>query len=185
MKITPSNRQAARGFTLIEVLVVIGIMGILMTVSYPSIMNTLASRNLDNSTREIQAFIQQAKHRAVDTKIVHRVRFHQPEGTYWAYEVERMEADLSVQPPTVSWVRVPQGPRKTIPSRLNVTMDFPADGSNYVVLFSPLGTVPNFNVNQNSVILQSPKLDRPGQMDERVLSIFMGGSIHYAKRKSA
>jgi hypothetical protein len=43
----------------------------------------------------------------------------------------------------------------------------------------------NFAANQNAIIIQSPKLDRPDQMDERVISVFMGGSIQYAKRKSS
>jgi hypothetical protein len=48
-----------------------------------------------------------------------------------------------------------------------------------------MGTFPQFAINQNSITLQNPNLDRPGQMDERVLSIFLGGSIHYSKRKSS
>ena len=73
------HRPSARGFTLIEILVVVGIMGIFLIVSYPSILNVMAVRNLDNTTREIQTYLQQAKLQAVSTKIVHRVRFHQPE----------------------------------------------------------------------------------------------------------
>ncbi|RPJ02612.1 MAG: prepilin-type N-terminal cleavage/methylation domain-containing protein, partial [Candidatus Aminicenantes bacterium] len=86
MKTISRKRQTQRGFTLIEIIIVIGIMGILMAVSYPSIMNTLASRNLDNSTRQVQTYLQQTKLRAVDTKIVHRVRFYQADGGYWVYE---------------------------------------------------------------------------------------------------
>ena len=69
----------------------------------------MAVRNLDNTTREVQTYLHQAKLRAVDTKIVHRVRFHQPEGTYWAYEIERLQVDgtwVSGQPrrvTTLSW----------------------------------------------------------------------------------
>ena len=174
-----SKRRAAAGFTLIEILVVIGIMGILMVVSYPSIMNTLAVRNLDNATRQVQTFLQQTKLQAVSTKIVHRVRFFQPEGTYWAYDMERLQPDGT-------WVKAMGNvPRKTIPSNLNVTILFPPSGADHQAVFSPLGTFPEFDVDQDSIVLQSPKLDRPDVMDERVLSIFMGGSIHYAKRKSS
>jgi len=174
-----SKRRAAAGFTLIEVLVVLGIMGILMLVSYPSILNTMAVRNLDNATREIQTFLQRAKLQAIDTKIVHRVRFFQPEGTYWAYDMERLQADGT-------WVKaLGNVPRKTIPSNFNVTVTFPTVGADREAIFSPLGTFPEFDINQNSITLQSPKLNRPNMMDERVLSIFMGGSIHYAKQKSA
>jgi prepilin-type N-terminal cleavage/methylation domain-containing protein len=171
------QHPSARGFTLIEILVVVGIMGIFLTVSYPSILNVMAVRNLDNTTREVQTYLHQAKLQAVSTKIVHRVRFHQPEGTYWAYEIERLQMDGT-------WIRATTAPRKTIPVRINATIDLPLDGADPTAIFSPVGAVANFAVDQNSIVLQSPKLDRPSQMDERVISLFMGGSIHYAKRKS-
>ena len=101
------HRPGDRGFTLIEVLVVVGIIGILMAVGYPSILNTLAVRNLENTTRQIQSYLQQTKLRAVDTKIVHRVRFYLADGGYWVYEMERFQADGT-------WARVEGPPRKTI-----------------------------------------------------------------------
>lgn len=177
MKTISRKRQTQRGFTLIEIIIVVGIMGILMAVSYPSIMNTLASRNLENSTRQIQTYLQQTKLRAVDTKIVHRVRFYLADGGYWVYEMERLQMDGT-------WVRVEGPPRKTISDRFNVTMSLPASGADHITIFSPVGAIVNFTVGQNEIVLQSPKLDRPGQMDERVISLFMGGSIHYARRKS-
>lgn len=170
--------HANRGFTLIEVLVVIGIMGILMLASYPSILNTMAVRNLENTTRQIQTYLQQTKFQAVSTKIVHRVRFYRVEDSYWAYDMERLQVDST-------WVKVGGAPRKTIPNRVNITFTVPLSGADHIVIFSPLGYFVNFVLNQNSITLQNPNLDRPGQMDERVLSIFMGGSIHYAKRKSS
>jgi len=177
MKTTSRKHRTPRGFTLIEVLVVVAIMGILMLVSYPSIMNTMAVRNLDNATRQIQTYLQQAKLRAVDTKIVHRVRFYQPDGSYWVYEMERLQMDGT-------WVRAEGPPRKNISERFNVTISLPASGTDHIAIFSPVGAMINFAVGQNDIVLQSPKLDRPGQEDERVISLFMGGSIHYAKRKS-
>ena len=177
MKNASRIHRNPRGFTLIEVLIVIGIMGILMAVSYPSILNTLAVRNLDNATRQVQTYLQQTKLRAVDTKIVHRVRFYQADGGYWVYEMERLQPDGT-------WVRVEGSPRKSIPDSLNVTITLPASGTDHIAIFSPVGAVANFTVDQNAIVLQNPKLDRPGQMDERVISLFMGGSIHYDKRKS-
>ena len=172
------HHSASRGFTLIEVLVVIGIMGILMTVSYPSILNTMATRNLENTTRQIQTFMQQTKLQAVSTKIVHRVRFSQVPAGYWVYDIERLQVDGT-------WIKAGSAPRKTIPNELNVTITFPAEGADRIAIFSSLGTFPQFALSQNSITLQSPKLYRLGQDDQRVLSIFMGGSIQYAKRKSA
>jgi prepilin-type N-terminal cleavage/methylation domain-containing protein len=178
MKKHYQNRPAAGGFTLLEILVVLGIMGIFMVVSYPSILNTMATRNLENTTRQIQTYLQQTKLQAVSTRIVHRVRFFRVDASYWAYDMERLQANGT-------WIKAQGAPRKTIPNRVNVTITFPAAGADHVAVFSPMGTFPQFAINQNSITLQNPNLDRPGQMDERVLSIFMGGSIHYSKRKSS
>lgn len=182
MKSLPSSkRRAAAGFTLIEVLVVIGIMAIFMLVSIPSVLNVMAERNLENKTRELQTFLQMTKNRAVSTKIVHRVRFYQPRGTYWAYDMEQLEADGT-------WTKARPTPPKDIPESFNLTLSLPLDGGDPTAVFSPMGTVANFAANLNSIVLQNPKLDRPDQpdvMDERVLSLYMGGSIQYARRKSS
>jgi prepilin-type N-terminal cleavage/methylation domain-containing protein len=172
------SKRRSGGYTLIEVLVVLGIIGIFMLVSYPSIMNTLAVRNLENTTRQIQTYLQQTKLRAVDTKIIHRVRFYLADEGYWVYEMERIQVDGT-------WVRVESSPRKAIPSGFNVTVSLPASGADRIAIFSPVGAVINFVAGQNAIVIQSPKLDREGQMDERVISLFMGGSIHYDKRKSS
>lgn len=172
------KRPADRGFTLIEVLVVIGILGMFMIVSYPSIMNTMAARNLENSTRQVQTFLQQTKLQAVSTRIIHRVRFTRVDGAYWAYDMERLQADGT-------WVKAMGAPRKTISDQLDVTITLPLVGADRVAVFSAVGSVLNFAVGQNAIVLRNPKLDRPGQMDERVISLYMGGSIQYSKRASS
>jgi len=173
-----SRRPAAPGFTLVEVLVAVAIMGFFLAVSIPSVTNVMAVRNLENKTREVQTYLQMAKLQAVNTKILHRVRFYHPNAeAYWAYEMERLQADGT-------WIRVGR-PAKTIPTLFNVTFTLPLDDSDPVAVFSPVGAMANFTPDQNTIVLQSPKLDRPDQDDERVLSLFMGGSIQYAKRKSS
>jgi prepilin-type N-terminal cleavage/methylation domain-containing protein len=178
MKNSFRNRPVERGFTLIEILVVIGIMGIFMIVSYPSILNIMATRNLENTTRQIQTYLQQTKFQAVSTRIDHRVRFSRVDASYWAYDMERLQENGT-------WIKAGNEPSKTISNRLNVTFTLPLSGADPVVIFSPVGTVANYSIGQNSITLQNPKLDRPGQMDQRVISLFMGGSIQYSKRKSS
>jgi prepilin-type N-terminal cleavage/methylation domain-containing protein len=172
------NRPVERGFTLIEILVVIGIMGIFMIVSYPSILNIMATRNLENTTRQIQTYLQQTKFQAVSTRIVHRVRFTRVDASYWAYDMERLQENGT-------WIKAGNEPSKTVSNQLNLTFTLPLSGADPVVIFSPVGTVANYSIGQNSITLQNPKLDRPGQMDQRVISLFMGGSIQYSKRKSS
>lgn len=174
------NKPAAAGFTFIEVIVVVGIIGIFLVASFPSILNTMESRNLENATRRIQTYFQQTRNRAVDTKIIHRVRFTRITDTspaYWTYDMEMFQVDGT-------WVKAEAAPRKAIPAKFAVTIALPADGDDFIVDFSPVGSVVNFTLNLNSITLQSPKLDRPGQMDQRVLNLFMGGSIQYLKQKS-
>jgi len=178
MKNSLRRRPAERGFTLIEVIIVIGILGIFMIVSYPSVLNTMAVRNLENTTRQVQTFMQQTKLQAVSTRIPHRVRFTWVAGSYWAYDMERLQDDGT-------WVKALGAPRKTIPNRLDVTITLPLSGADHIAIFSAVGAVSNFAVDQNTVVLRNPKLDRPDQMDERVISLYMGGSIQYSKRKSS
>ena len=180
MKDLSCHHSAPRGFTLIEMLVVLGIIGILMVVAYPSILNTMAVRNLENATREIQTFLQQTKLQAVSTRIAHRVRFYQDAASRWSYRVERIQENGT-------WVNAQRGPVKTVSDRFNITLTLPLDTmtGDHVAVFSALGMFSQFAVSQNSITLQSPKLYRLRQDDQRVLSIFMGGSIEYAKKKSA
>jgi prepilin-type N-terminal cleavage/methylation domain-containing protein len=174
------RKMREQGFTFIEVLVVIAIIAIFLVVSYPSILNTMEVRGLENSARGIQSYLQQAKLRAVENKIFYRVRFTQV-NAYWAYEMERAEWDGA----EITWVKVGGAPRRDIPAKFFVTITLPLDGADYVVDFSPLGTIANFVTGQlNSIVIQSPKLYRLGRMDLRVLNLFMGGSIQYLKQKS-
>lgn len=173
--INPRNRLPAgqRGFTLIEMVVAVAIIGIVSIVLYPSIMNSLETRKLENSTRQIVTTLQRAKFEAVKSRINHRVRFdfiNQGNMDLWCYYVEREDNPGS-------WNSMPGFNRKFIPAKFNVTVNFP----NQIVQFSPLGFVSNYNTAQNSITIQSDKLDSFNQYDERVVSVYVGGSVQYTK----
>jgi prepilin-type N-terminal cleavage/methylation domain-containing protein len=158
-----------RGFTLIESLVVIAIIGIIMLMAYPNIKNSLEMRALENEAREILTTLQQAKFQAVKTKLNHRVNFDSSLG-YWVYYIER-ETSFN------NWVEVPGTIRKSIPSKLTTTVNLPAQ----VVVFSPLGFVLNYNTAQHDISVQSPNIQRQGQPSTRTIVIYAGGSIQYTK----
>ena len=82
----PASRQ--RGFTLLEVMVSVAIIGMMALVLYPSIINSLETRSLENAGRDILTSLQRAKFEAVKTRINHRVRFEYKHDI-WTYFVER------------------------------------------------------------------------------------------------
>jgi prepilin-type N-terminal cleavage/methylation domain-containing protein len=167
-----------RGYTFIEVLVVVGVLGMILAALYPSILNTLETRGIENSARNILTTMQKTKFEAVKTKINHRIGFLEDQ-SIWYYFIEREDS-----PGT--WSTMPGFIRKEIPAKLTVTLNFPDVGGvpSKGIVFSPLGFVTNFDTNQNSVTLQSDKLRRQGQPDLRIVAVFAGGSVHYIKTGS-
>jgi prepilin-type N-terminal cleavage/methylation domain-containing protein len=158
-----------RGFTFIEILVVIAIIGILSLAAYPAIKNSLEVRKLENEAREVLVTLQQAKFQAVKLKLNHRVSFDNSRG-YWVYFIER---EVSFN----NWVAVSSFVRKSIPSNLTTTINLPGQA----VVFSPLGFVTNYNTAQHDLSVQSPKVQRQGQPSTRTIVIYAGGSIQYTK----
>jgi prepilin-type N-terminal cleavage/methylation domain-containing protein len=177
----PESRRGNRrqkGYTFIEVLVAVGVLSMILAAIYPSIMNTLETRALENTARDILTTMQRAKFQAVKTKINHRVGFLNQDGR-WYYFIEREDT-----PGT--WNPMPGFVRKEVPLKFIIIVNFPdiVGIPDKGVEFSPLGFVTNFDANQNSISLQSQKLEGYGQPDLRIVSAFAGGSIHYTKTGS-
>jgi type II secretion system protein H len=166
----PDKRM--EGFTLIEVLVVVALLGIITMALYPNIRNALETRNLENSAREILTTLHTAKFQAVKEKLFHRVRFF-IQNERWMVTVER-------QVQAGNWIKVPGTLDKSAPPQFNLIVSLPND----TVTFSPMGVVTDFDTSQNSVTLQSPKLSRQHQPDLRIVSVFAGGSIRYMESES-
>lgn len=165
----PGGSMKERGFTFIEVLVVVAIIGILMLMAYPNIKNSLEVRSLENEAREVLTTLQQAKFQAVKAKLNHRVVFDNSLG-YWVYYIER-EASYN------TWVEVPGILRKSIPNKLTTTINLPGQ----MVIFSPMGFVLNYNTTQHDISVQSPNIQRQGQPSTRTIVVYAGGSIQYTK----
>lgn len=161
-----------KGFSIIEILVAVGIVGILAVMFYPNIRNTLETRELENTAREVMMNLQRAKFQAVKTRLNHRVRFSN-ESYGWAYTIEREDT-------TAVWNTMSGFVQKVIPQKFNITVNLPSD----TIQFSPLGFISNYDTTKNSVTIRSQKLQRFSQPDKRVISVFIGGSVQYSKAQS-
>ena len=162
-----NSASARKGFTLVEIMVAIAIIGIMALIFYPNIINTLESRKIEGTAREILITLQRAKFQAVKTKLNHRVRF-EAVGEGWVYYIEKEDN------PT-EWNIMRGFLRKSIPSEFQVNVDFPSE----IVEFSPLGFVANYSSTQNTITLQSFKLATYDKPNQRVIKVLAGGSIQY------
>jgi prepilin-type N-terminal cleavage/methylation domain-containing protein len=170
-----SGKVGERGVTLIEILVVVGIMGILLVASYPSILNTLENRDIENIGRDIVSTCQKARLLAVDTKADHRVRFAQVNGV-WRFYLER---EASTNPST--WVPVRDFLPKVIPAKFVVTVNLPAD---LAIQFSSMGVIEGYDSTRNTLTIQSLKLKSYSKPDLVLIRVFGGGSARFEKSTS-
>jgi type II secretion system protein H len=165
--------RANGGFTLLEILVVVAIIGSMMVLMLPSIMNSQETRNLDNSARQIQATLQQARFRAVNEKTDYRVRFAQAHGI-WQMLLESATT-------SGTWTAASNFIPIDISTKVIITPNLP---SSQAIEFSPVGIVQGYDSTHNSVTLQSLKLKGYRQQDLRILTIFQGGSVRYQRSAS-
>ncbi len=165
-----SMRIKAKGFTFIEVLVVVGVLGILMLAAYPSVQQTLDKRSLESAARDILTTLQGAKFQSVNKKIQHRVRFINTGGG-WSFQVEQ-------EVTAGTWSMLPNYVPKTIPTKFTVTVNLP---DLTTVAYSPTGYVSNYNNTQHTISLVYPKLVALGVPGQRLITIYFGGSIEYTK----
>lgn len=161
-----------KGFTFIEIVLVIGILGMLSLILYPDIQNAIEIRQLENEARDIMTSMQRAKFQAVKTKLDHRIRFF-TESDQWFYQIEKEESPDQ-------WNLMTGFIRKMISPKFVVTVDFP----NKIVEFTSLGFITNFDNEHHSITLHSEKLRRYDQSDLREISVFAGGSIRYVESES-
>jgi prepilin-type N-terminal cleavage/methylation domain-containing protein len=163
-------KRASRGFTLIEVIVVIGIIAIMTVASIPGITNTLEARALDGTARDILMALQTAKWKAASDKYNYRVRFSQV-GASWKYQIEREAV-------SGTWTTAPGTLQKSISSKFGVTLTLPTTKD---VIFTPTGFVSNIDSTKNSIMITSAKLASLSQQSNRTVRFYAGGSILFLK----
>lgn len=168
--------KRSQGFTLIEVIVVVAIIGILVVVFYPAVLNTLENRDIENAARLIQMTFQQAKFEAIRAKVNHRVHFWQDNDGRWTYTIER-ETALDTWQPIHGFIS------RRIPLKFEVTLNIPnaTIGQGKEVIFNPIGIIVNYDPLLRSISLRSPKLSRQGQLGKIIISLYAGGSFQYVR----
>jgi prepilin-type N-terminal cleavage/methylation domain-containing protein len=167
------NPRTDGGFTLLEIILVVAIIGSLMVWMIPSIMNSLETRNLDNSARQIQTTLQLARFRAINEKVDYRVRFAQVAGVW--------QVLLEVAGTSGTWTPATDFLMFEVSTKVILTLSLP---SSQAVEFSSVGLVQGYDSNHNSLTLQSLKLKGYHQQDLRILTVFQGGSVRYQRSSS-
>ena len=80
--------RADAGFTFIELAVVVGLLGVLMAIAVPTVLDISGDIKLRNALREVERELQTARLKAVTTNRAIRVRFNCPAaGQYRMVEV--------------------------------------------------------------------------------------------------
>lgn len=88
LPMTPTSRNRGNGFTLIEILIVIALIGLIMSVAVPNI--TLALKvNISNTSRELATTIKAAYDESVLRGTVHRIAFDMEKQEYWVEQGDR------------------------------------------------------------------------------------------------
>ncbi|MCX7974168.1 MAG: prepilin-type N-terminal cleavage/methylation domain-containing protein [Candidatus Aminicenantes bacterium] len=170
------RKKEKKGFTLIEIIVVVAIIGLLVVVFYPAVLNTLENRDIENAARLIQMTFQQAKFEAIRAKVNHRVRFWQDNAGQWFYNIER---ELSLD----TWQPLHGSVPRRIPAKFIVILNIPEAkiGQGKELIFDPIGMVYNYDPSLRSISIRSPKLSQQGQQGTIIINIYAGGSFQYVR----
>ena len=163
-----------QGYTLIQLLVAVALLGVIALVVTPDITNSMEVRGLENAVREMMITMERAKFQAIKTKLNHRVRFDNSMGP-WVMLMEQETA-------TGVWDRIPGQLEKSVPEKFNLTLNLPSADTS--VVFSPMGMVLNYDQNNHSIVLQSDRMRRHGQEDQREVVFYFGGSLRFIKSSS-
>ncbi|MCW5201746.1 GspH/FimT family pseudopilin [Desulfobulbus sp. US2] len=89
MKQEACRRKEVYGFSLVELILVIALLGVLSAVVVPSVLKNLPELRLKNAARNLHADLQKARLLAVKENRKVTVRFHEAGGYYYIDEDEK------------------------------------------------------------------------------------------------
>lgn len=186
--------RAARGFSLVEMLIVIALLGILMAISAPTMLRALRGYEFDNTSRQVASMLQRTQYEAVQ-----RNRRLATVGTGAAstqlgmdlnddsvLQTPPLGSEPYVQAPRNVWI-IPFAPNWTAGCGVPLGYTNAAFPFNWRVAFTPRGTVtqetpPGSNnwVDAASVqLIPLIQIDpaEPGGMRWRVVAVSPAGRV--------
>jgi len=94
------------GFTLIELIIVCSLMGLLLSLTIPTLRNNLVTNQLDTSARKIIGTVKELRNMAVRDHKPYLLHFDLDSQNYW-YEADGTVNPLNEEPETIS--EIPEG----------------------------------------------------------------------------
>lgn len=69
------NKVVIRGFTMVEMIVTLAVIGFISVLTLPSLISKLAGSDLEGNAKEISSAMMVARVKAIETQMPHRVKF--------------------------------------------------------------------------------------------------------------
>ena len=96
MKTGQKNARSDDGYTLIELVVVLIIVGVILSITFPRVLNQFFYTNLESGARRLSGSISYTQHLAVTKGISHRIYYNLEDGSYWIKEVSTTEDNVEL-----------------------------------------------------------------------------------------
>jgi type II secretion system protein H len=129
MRCNRASWRKRRGFSVVELLIVIAILGIVSTIAIVNTISALPHTNLEKAEEEVGASLAQARTLAISKEVAVRFLFD-VSGQYWYEQQDRDTGTWSIATPGAG--------KQVLPTGITLTVNsFPSQ----VVSFTPRGTL--------------------------------------------